>query len=45
MIKLFMKHQSKIVSGLRCLVNLQIITDKDNQSKNNRYWPDMPKEN
>ena len=37
--------QSKIVSGLHCLANLQIITAKDNQSKNNRYWPDMPKEN
>lgn len=33
--------QSKIVCGLHCISNLQIITAIENYSKNNRYWPDM----
>ena len=34
--------QSKIVCGLHCEANLQIIPGFENLSKNNRYWPDMP---
>jgi len=33
---------SRFVSGLHCEANLQIIAAHDNQSKSNRYWPDMP---
>lgn len=34
--------RSKIVCGLNCEDNLQILTAKDNIIKNNIYWPDMP---
>ena len=34
--------QSKVVCGLHCEANLQIITAGENQRKNNRWWPDMP---
>jgi len=33
---------SKIVQGFHCLANLQILEAKQNISKNNRSWPDMP---
>lgn len=33
--------QSDIVSGLHVLANLRIITSVENNSKGNRYWPDM----
>jgi hypothetical protein len=32
----------KYVKGFHCLANLQILTDKENLSKGNRIWPDMP---
>ena len=34
--------QSKLVCGLHVEHNLQVIPDKANISKNNRWWPDMP---
>jgi hypothetical protein len=34
--------QSKIVCGLHCDANLQVIPGAENQSKSNRFWPDMP---
>jgi len=34
--------QSKIVCGLHCEYNLQVIPVSVNRSKSNRYWPDMP---
>ncbi len=34
--------RSKIVSGLHVESNLQVIPAAHNQSKSNRYWPDMP---
>lgn len=34
--------RSKIVSGLHVESNLQVIPAVHNQSKGNRYWPDMP---
>lgn len=34
--------RSKLVCGLHCEFNLQVIPGPDNQSKSNRYWPDMP---
>lgn len=34
--------RSKIVCGLHCEHNLQLLTPKENLLKNNRYWPDMP---
>lgn len=34
--------QSKIVCGLHCEANMQVITGSENQSKSNRCWPDMP---
>lgn len=33
--------KSDKVSGLHCEANLQVITQKDNCSKGNKYWPDM----
>jgi hypothetical protein len=33
---------SKLVCGLHCLANLQILPGSENISKGNRYWPDMP---
>lgn len=34
--------RSKIVCGLHCEANLQILPGAENLSKFNRYWPDMP---
>lgn len=34
--------KSKLVCGLHCEANLQVITGSENCSKNNRYWPEMP---
>lgn len=34
--------RSKIVCGLHCEFNLQILPASKNTSKGNRYWPDMP---
>lgn len=34
--------KSKIVCGLHAVSNLRVISAFDNQSKSNRYWPDMP---
>jgi len=34
--------QSKFVCGLHCELNMQVILGSENQSKSNRYWPDMP---
>lgn len=34
--------RSDIVCGLHCEANLQVIPGPLNQSKSNRYWPDMP---
>ena len=33
---------SKLVCGLHCLDNFQFLNRKDNASKGNRYWPNMP---
>ena len=33
---------SSIVQGLHCLANLQILEAKENITKNNLIWPDMP---
>ena len=33
--------KSKLVCGLHCEANLQIIVGRDNLSKGNRVWPDM----
>ena len=32
---------SKQVCGLHCQANLQLLTAAQNQSKQNRFWPDM----
>lgn len=34
--------RSKIVCGLHCESNLQVIPKSQNLSKGNRYWPNMP---
>lgn len=34
--------QSKLVCGLHCEANLQVLPRSENRSKSNRYWPDMP---
>jgi hypothetical protein len=33
---------SDIVCGLHCEQNFQLLTQAENASKNNRWWPDMP---
>jgi hypothetical protein len=33
---------SKIVCGLHCTDNLQLLASDDNTAKGNRHWPDMP---
>lgn len=33
--------QSPYVCGLHCEANMQVILRSENQSKNNRWWPDM----
>lgn len=33
---------SKIVCGLHCPANLQMLPKTQNAAKSNRYWPDMP---
>jgi hypothetical protein len=34
--------QSPLVCGLHCEANLQVLPRKENQSKGNRFWADMP---
>jgi hypothetical protein len=34
--------QSKVVCGLHCETNLQVLPALENFSKGNRHWPDMP---
>lgn len=34
--------RSKVVCGLHCEANLRVLHGRDNQSKGNRWWPDMP---
>lgn len=34
--------QSRIVCGLHCEANLQILPGSENESKRNFWWPDMP---
>lgn len=34
----------RLVYGLHCEANLQILPGTENLSKGNRYWPDMPEE-
>lgn len=33
---------SKVVCGLHCEANLQLLSGLENQRKGNRFWPDMP---
>lgn len=33
---------SKLVCGLHCEANLQILTSEENKKKQNLFWPDMP---
>ncbi|CAG4889355.1 hypothetical protein [Paraburkholderia gardini] len=33
---------SKVVCGMHCEFNLQVLPGLENQSKSNRWWPDMP---
>lgn len=34
--------QSKLVCGLHCEANLQVLSPEENRAKSNRWWPDMP---
>jgi hypothetical protein len=34
--------KSKLVCGLHCEANLQVLPRSQNRSKSNRHWPDMP---
>lgn len=34
--------KSKLVCGLHCIENLQLLAASDNVRKSNRLWPDMP---
>jgi hypothetical protein len=34
--------RSKVVCGLHCEFNLQVILGDENKSKSNRHWPNMP---
>lgn len=34
--------RSKVVCGLHCEANLQVLPQRENFSKGNRHWPDMP---
>ena len=33
---------SKIVCGLHCEDNMQLLFAEDNVAKSNKFWPDMP---
>lgn len=33
---------NKLVCGLHCEANMQVISSAENFAKNNFYWPDMP---
>lgn len=36
--------QSKLVCGLHCEFNLQVLSAVKNRAKNNKSWPDMPEQ-